>query len=71
MAPVVRRPCRAPHRRSNVIGSLALSHVYGSDEPRLWVPDQVVGAYGDSLAGDARAWEHLAHRVRVEHVSLA
>lgn len=58
-------------RRSNVISGLALSHVYGSDEPRLWVPDQVIGAYGDHLAGDARAWGHLAHRVRVERVSLA
>ena len=48
-----------------------LSHEYGAGEPRLWVPDQVIGAYGDALEGDARAWGHLAHRVRVEHVSLA
>ncbi|MCL3789668.1 MULTISPECIES: hypothetical protein [unclassified Actinomyces] len=57
--------------RSGAIQALRLSHVHGGDEPRLWVPDQVLGAYGDSLAGDTRAWEHLAHRVRVEHVSLA
>ena len=57
--------------RSGAIRSLRLSHVHGGGEPRLWVPDQVLGAYGDALAGDTRAWEHLAHRVRVEHVSLA
>ncbi len=56
--------------RSGAIRSLRLSHVHGGDEPRLWVPDQVLGAYGDALSGDVRAWEHVAHRVRVEHVGL-
>ena len=30
--------------------SLALSHVRGELEPRLWYPDLVLGAYGDMLA---------------------
>ena len=57
--------------RSGALRSLTLSHVHGPDEPRLWVPDQVLGAYGDALTGDTRAWEHLAHLVRVERVNLA
>lgn len=36
-------------RRSGALTpNLALSHQFGTSEPRLWVPDQVVGAFGDS-----------------------
>lgn len=62
---------KAMRQGGAVPAAFTLSHEYGAGEPRLWVPDQVLGAYGDALEGDARAWEHLAHRVRVEHVSLA
>lgn len=48
-----------------------LVHLYGHEERRLWVPDQVLGAYGDALAGDSRAWNLLARRVRVERLYLS
>ncbi|MBQ9043968.1 MAG: hypothetical protein IJ111_14285 [Eggerthellaceae bacterium] len=55
---------------SRIVSTIRLEHVRGSDEPRLWVADQVLGAYGDARAraGDDR-WEPLADRVSVETVA--
>jgi hypothetical protein len=53
-------------------GEFGIRHVRGRDEPRLWVPDQVAGAYGDSLTGtgSTRPWNALAHRVIIRPVSI-
>lgn len=48
-----------------------LTHENSDDNLRLWVPDQVVGAYGDALSGDRRAWGHLEACTRVERVNLS
>ncbi|WP_150118427.1 hypothetical protein [Actinomyces radicidentis] len=48
-----------------------LVHQFGQEDARLWVPDQVLGAYGDALAGDSRAWDLLARQVQIERVNLA
>ena len=34
-------------RRSGFVSRIDLTHVAGGDEPRLCVPDQILGAYGD------------------------
>lgn len=48
-----------------------LVHQFGQEDARLWVPDQVLGACGDALAGDSRAWDLLARQVQIERVNLA
>ena len=51
---------------SKVVSGIRLEHVRGQDEPRLWVADQILGAYGDfcTAAGSAY-WDSLAERVSV------
>ena len=51
---------------SKMVSSIRLEHVRGQDEPRLWVADQILGAFGDSCAvlGD-NYWESLAEQVSV------
>ena len=56
-------------RQSQVVGStFRLKHRFGREERRLWVPDQVVGALGDHLAGMDTGWKHIAGRVRLEKI---
>jgi len=47
-----------------------LTHRFGREDKRLWVPDQVVGALGDYLADldTADCWSMIADRVRVEEI---
>ena len=41
-----------------------LEHVPGKDEPLLWVPDQILGAYGEVITkGASRKWEDSWRRV--------
>lgn len=49
--------------------TLTLSHQFGNSEPRLWVPDQVVGAFGDSWTGSPQAWSIISERVRVVQIA--
>ena len=45
-------------RRKKQVSSLALRHAHASNEPRLWVADQILGAYGDWLCGkEMGKWE--------------
>lgn len=45
-------------RRQGAISTIRISHA-GSEEHGLWLPDQVLGAYGEALCGtdEARLWE--------------
>ena len=41
-----------------------LEHVPGKAEPLLWVPDQILGAYGEVITkGASRKWEDSWRRV--------
>lgn len=51
-------------------GTFVLDYAYSAKEARLWVPDQVAGAYGDALACDRRAWVFLDQLVRVVDAAL-
>ena len=44
-------------RRQGTISEIRVSHA-GTEEHGLWLPDQILGAYGDTLCGtpDARSW---------------
>ena len=51
---------------SKMVSGIRLEHVRGQDEPRLWVADQVLGAYGDSCTAAGSAyWDSLEERVSV------
>lgn len=57
-------------RAKRVVSGIELRHVHASDEPKLWVPDQVLGAYGDCLCGDGRdawrqSWEKILPSITV------
>ncbi len=45
-------------RARKFVEAIALEHAHASDEARLWVPDQILGAYGDWLCDEreARKW---------------
>ena len=47
-----------------------LTHRFGHEDKRLWVPDQVIGALGDHRAGSDAGdnWSMIADRVRVEEI---
>lgn len=58
-------------QRNNVLASgFRLTHRFGYEDKRLWVPDQVIGVLGDHRAnldiGDN--WSMIADRVRVEEI---
>ena len=56
-------------RRAGVLGkSFTLRHEFGTNEARLWVPDQMVGACGDHLVGWRTGWSSLAASVDVIRV---
>ena len=58
-------------QRNNVLASgFHVTHRFGREDKRLWVPDQVVGALGDYLADldTADCWSMIADRVRVENI---
>lgn len=56
-------------RRSRVLTQeFRLTHRFGRDDKRLWVPDQVVGALGDYAAGQDTGWRMIADHVLVEKI---
>ena len=58
-------------QQSNVLASgFRVSHRFGREDKRLWVPDQVIGALGDHRAGSDAGdnWSMIADRVRVEEI---
>ena len=63
-------------RARKFVGSINVSHEHASDEPRLWIPDQILGAYGDWLvdaaAGDrwGAAWNDILSSLTVLETSL-
>ena len=46
-------------RRSGIISKIELEHIEAKDNPRLLVPDQVLGAFGEtkSKTRDTRSWK--------------
>ena len=56
-------------RRSRVLTQeFRLTHKFGRDDKRLWVPDQVVGALGDYAAGQDTGWRMIADHVLAEKI---
>lgn len=55
---------------------IEIEHLRGSSDSRLWVPDQVLGAYGDMRCGVGNgnefrdAWNTLSPSVRTMEIML-
>lgn len=50
-------------RTSHILTSIRLNHIRGADEPCLWLPDQILGAYGDTHTGEMDFSDFLNERV--------
>ncbi len=61
-------------RRKGEAREFDLEHVPGSSEPLLWVPDQILGAYGEVLTKGtnvrwADAWDQISGTLDIREVS--
>lgn len=57
-------------RAKQAVSSIGIDHAHASEEPSLWIPDQILGAYGDALCGDVREiwrepWKEILKSVTV------
>ena len=61
---------------SKLVKSISISHADGSVEPRLWIPDQIVGAMGDYMTQTSnwshwkKEWEAISPQIKQVDVSL-
>lgn len=62
--------CWQSMRSKGMIETIRIVHAKGSSNPMLWIPDQVLGAYGDVLAGGTMYAEFIKHCVLEEIVRL-
>ena len=57
-------------RRSFKVGNIRLEHLAGSKDSRLWVPDQLLGIYGDVLKGNQSHSYFIDNKALVEKIAL-
>ena len=58
-------------KRSTPLSTLTLTHVRPTDEPLVWIPDQVLGAYGNALAGESDYDRFIANKVLDETFTVS
>ena len=58
-------------RSRKFIGKLHVDIIPGAQDARLWVPDQVLGAYGDSLNREGEYAGFIAEQVRAFVIDVA
>ena len=65
-----KRTISLAQRNKVLTPGVRLTHRFGHEDKRLWVPDQVIGALGDHRAGSDAGdnWSMIADRVRVEEI---
>lgn len=70
------RDCLMFARRANSIGNINLTHLRGEDDPHLWLPDQVLGAYGEHMRPTDNdimqrvLWNEIARQISIVKLSL-
>lgn len=70
------RDCLMYARRANAVKAIDVEHVRGENDARLWLPDQVLGAYGENLRALDRAhrwaktWAKVMESVEVLNIKL-
>lgn len=63
-------------RRKGVIRTIDIAHRSAESEPRLWIPDQILGAYGDVLCDNPGAeywsssWRRMQDCVKVLQTTI-
>lgn len=63
-------------RRKGQIESIDIIHRRAENEPLLWIPDQILGAYGDVLCGNPGSktwleqWKKTCERIEVLEVAI-
>lgn len=69
--------CAGYLRSAGAIRTIRISHELGRQNPRLWVPDLILGAYGEALSADSTlpqdwqdAWKSVERLVTVERAAL-
>lgn len=69
--------CAGHLRSAGAIRTIRISHELGRQNPRLWVPDLILGAYGEALSADSAlpqdwqdAWKSVKGLVTVEKAAL-
>lgn len=70
------RDCLMYARRANAVKAIDVEHVRGESDARLWLPDQVLGAYGENLRALDRAhrwsktWAQVMKSVELLDIKL-
>lgn len=59
----------AQMRTRHLVRTIRMDHIRGSAEPCLWIPDQVLGAYGDTKTGKLDFSEFLRENVLDEIIA--
>lgn len=62
--------CWQSMRSKGMIETIRIAHAKGSSNPMLWIPDQVLGAYGDVLSGGTRYSEFVERCVLEEKIDV-
>ena len=63
-------------RKKGVISAIGMDFANPEEEHRLWIPDQILGAYGETLLGSqssaiwADEWKSIAENVTVVEIKL-
>lgn len=57
-------------RKSHVLSKIQLGHVKADKEPLVWIPDQVLGAYGNAMEGETEYHRFLDEKVLDEVFAL-
>lgn len=69
------KDCLLYARRAKAISTIDVAHSRGSDDARLWLPDQILGAYGENKKANADTrwlehWEQIRDKIEVLKISL-
>lgn len=70
------RDCLLYARRSNAVHTIDIAHVVGEEDALLWMPDQILGAYGEGVRGLKAAgrwaedWRKVMESVELVDVRL-
>ena len=61
---------------SKLVKSISISHATGFEEPKLWIPDQIIGAMGDYMTQTSnwshwkQEWEAISSQIEQVNVSF-
>lgn len=62
-------------RAKHIISRIGIDHAFADEEPNLWIPDQILGAYEDSLCGNMHKtrkeqWEKIKEDTKILEATI-